>query len=326
MADFAMDYDKLYAMKRGLHDLADRADSAGGADAWQEIGDGTASSNQSIFGNYNLSYQFQVFYGLSKTRINDGKDKLKQFGDMFGGVADVLLEQDAGIAAGAMTMTGYSELDKWLGEREAYSDWEEKKETWDDYAEEIGAGDYFAEHPDADPAEVCSVDDPPGWCEQWQKDLGDGRPPWPGPEPDKPPEHPPNRVQITDEDGSSVDVYLTYDDEYNVTEEKTVIETSDGRTVTTTVEYEGPPDPSGPADDDDTFDRRDYTVTTIGPDGTESVAEYTIEDDGSGTQKVTTTTTDDDGDEEVTVTEYTRDPKSGPDDKKWESDWEEVED
>ncbi|MDT0270065.1 hypothetical protein RM844_27675 [Streptomyces sp. DSM 44915] len=329
MVDYAMDYDKLYAMKRGLHTLADRAETAGGEDAWQEIGDGTATSNESIFGNYNLSYQFQIFYGLSKTRINDGKDKLKQFGDMFGGVADVLLERDASIAAGAVTMTGHSELDEWLGEREAYENWQEKKEAWDEYADRIGAGDYFDENPDADPWVDCypaeGEGEAPGWCEQWQEDLGD-RPPFPGPEPDKPAEHPPSRIQITDDDGSTVDVYLSYDEDYNVTEEKTVIETPDGQTVTTTVEYDGPPDPSDPDNPDESFDRRDFTVTTISPDGTESVAEYTIEDDGSGTQTVTTTTTNDDGEEETEVTEYTRDKKNGDDDEDWESDWQEVDD
>lgn len=311
-----MDYDKLYAMQRGLHALVERADSAGGLGVWEEVGGGTATSNESLFGDYNLSYEFQVFYGLSRTRIDEGKDKLERFGDMFGGVADALLTQDAMIAGNASVMAGQTIFDRWLAEKEAVEDWERRDEAWNSYLEEIGAADYFAEHPDANIWEVCSATDAPDWCQTWRDDYGEDRPSPPGERPEDPPEHPPSRIRIGDEEGGTVEVELTYDEDHNIVGEKTTVDTGDGKSVTTTVEYEGPPDPSDPDNPDESFDRRDYTITTVNPDGSETVAEVVINDDGSGTQTVTTTSTNDDGEEEVEVTEYTRAGPTG-DDAEW---------
>ncbi|GAA3859266.1 hypothetical protein GCM10022227_16120 [Streptomyces sedi] len=316
MADLAMDYDKLYAMQRGLHALVERADTAGGIGAWQEIGDGTATSNESIFGNYELSYEFQVFYGLSKTRIDEGKDKLERFGDMFGGVADAMLQQDATLASNALVMAGQTLHDRWLGEKEAVENWEDRNDAWNSYLEEIGASDYFDEHPDADIWEVCSNPEAPEWCQAWKDDYGEDRPAPPGERPPDPEDDQPTHIWLEDEDGSSVKVWLEFDDDHNVIGEKTTVDTGNGQETTTTIEYDGAPDPSEPDDDGNTYDRRDYTITTINPDGSETVSEVTINEDGSGSQTSTTTSTNDDGEEETEVTEYTRKGPSG-DDAEW---------
>ncbi|RBM20460.1 serine/arginine repetitive matrix protein 2 [Streptomyces sp. PT12] len=311
MPDFAMDYDKLYAMRRGLHGLAERADSAGGSGAWAEIGEGTATSNQSIFGNYQLSYQFQLFYGKSKTRIDEGKDKLESFGDMFGGVADALLQQDAMIAGQYTTMAGQMIFDDWLAKREAVEDWERGNEAWNNYIEEIGAAEYFEEHPDANIWEVCSAEDAPDWCKTWEDDYGD-RPVQPGERPPEPPEHPPSHMKITDGDGS-IEFWVRYDEDYNILQEKSTVTTPNGETVTTTVDYDGPPRPSDPDNPDNSVDTRDYTVTTIGPDGSKSTVEVEVSDDGQ-TRTETSTSWDEDGDEEVEVKEFVR---SDEEDEVW---------
>ncbi len=334
-ADFAMDYDKLYAMQRGLDALAEKADTGGGTGVWEEVGSETATSNESVFGNYGLAYEFQIFYGKSKVRIEDGKDKLKQFGNMFGGVADTLFQQDGQIAAIAAAQAANSLFDNWKAEKLAVEEWEEANDEWNAYLKEIGADEYFREHPDANIGEVCAVgaEDSPDWCQTWRDDYPD-RPLPPGERPPEPEdEFPPSHIQYTDDSGTTTDVWLTYDEDYNVIEEKSTVVTADGEEFTITTEYDGPPDYSEPDENGDSFDKRDYTVTTTAPDGTETVEEVEVKDDGTGTTSegtseftndddkretedvesetvynddggttTTTTTTDQDGNEETTET------------------------
>ncbi|GAB2901064.1 hypothetical protein [Streptomyces mayteni] len=337
-ADFAMDYEKLYAMQRGLHALAEKADTGGGNGVWEEVGSETASANESVFGNYDLAYQFQLFYGKSKVRIDEGKDKLERFGDMFGGVADALFQQDAQIAATAATDAANSLFDNWKQEKLAVEEWERRNDEWNDYLREIGADEYFRENPEDNIWEVCSREDSPDWCQTWKDDYpkepDDHRPAPPGERPPDPElELPPTHIQFGDDDGAKTEVWVTYDEDYNIIEEKSTVVTADGEEYTTTIEYDGPPDYSEPDENGDSFDRRGYTITTTGPDGTETVEEVEVEDDGSGTtsegtaeftndddretetvetetvknddggQTTTTTTTDKDGNEETTVTE-----------------------
>jgi hypothetical protein len=303
MPDFAMDYDKLYAMQRGLHLLADRSDSGGGTGVYEEVGNASLSENETLFGSYDVAYQFSLFYGKSKIRIDDGKDKLEQFGDQFKGVADGLFQQDAFLASGAATSAGSAMFDRWNAEREAYEQWTEDKEAWDAYLDEIGAADYFAEHPDADIAEVCAEDGGPEWCDAWREN--DDPPIPPGPEPDKPSENPPSHIQFEDDDGGTTDIVLSYDDEYNIMKEEMTVTTGDGESITTVTDYETAPQIVEP-EDGRSFDTRDYSVTTSS-EGWEIVEDITVDDsDGSGTRTVTETTTNEDGEQEVTTTEYTR--------------------
>jgi hypothetical protein len=304
-ADFAMDYDKLYAMQRGLHALAEKADTGGGTGVWEEVGSETLSANEELFGVYDVAYQFQIFYGKSKVRIKEGKDKLKQFGDMFGGVADALYEQDAQIATTAATTAANSLFDNWKQEKLAVEAWEERNDEWNAYLKEIGADEYFREHPDADIWEVCSVtaEDSPAFCETWRDDYGEDRPAPPGERPDGPDdEFPPSHIQFGDDDGGTTDVWLYYDEDYNVIEEKATVVTPDGEEFTITTEYDGPPDYSEPDENGNSYDKRDYTVTTTGPDGTETVEEVKVNDDGSGTTSESTSTFTNDDDEEETET------------------------
>jgi hypothetical protein len=306
MADFAMDYDQLYAMQRGLHLLADRADSGGGDGVYEEVGNATLAENEALFGSYDLAYEFALFYGKSKARIDDGKDKLRQFGDMFSGVADGLFQQDALLASGAASSAGQAMIDRWEGEREAYEEWAENKEAWDSFLEEIGAAEYFAENPDADINEVCAADDAPGWCAEWENAEDPPRPP--GEEPPKPPEHPPSHLEFSDGEGGTTDIVLSYDDDYNIMKEETTVTTQDGETLTTTVEYASEPH-IVEGDDGTSYDTRDYTVTTTLPDGSTTVEDVVIDDtDGSGTRTVTSTYTED-GEQKTETTEFTR---SGP--------------
>lgn len=305
MADFAMDYDRLYAMQRGLHTLAERADSGGGTGLYEEVGSASLTENETLFGSRSVAYQFSLFYRKSKLRIDDGKDKLKQFGDTFGSVADGLFQQDAFLASGAAATAGGAMFDRWNGEREVYEEWAQDKAAWETYLQEIGAAEYFEQNPDANIAQVCAGNDGPAWCETWRNDENPPLPP--GPDPGKPSDLPPSRMQFTDDNGGSTNVVLSYDDDYNIMKEELTVTTGAGETITTVTAYDGPPQIVDPANGR-SYDTRDFTVTTSS-EGWRIVEDVTVNDNGSATRTVTETTTNEDGEQEVTVTEYTR---SGP--------------
>ncbi|WP_139238433.1 serine/arginine repetitive matrix protein 2 [Streptomyces aidingensis] len=320
MPDFAMDYDALYAMRDGLHGLADRAEDGGATGVFLEIGEQHSNDTLSVFGFRDLAQSFRFFYSRSRSRVEEGKDKLRRFGDMFGGVADGLFQQDAMIASGAAASVGKSYIDEWRAEWAEREAWEARKEEWDGFLAEIGATEYFQEHPDADPSEVCSAGDGrPDWCQAWEDHENKVAPP--GAEPPVPDDHPPSRLRYEGEDGSSTEVVLSYDEDYNIMREETTITTAGGETFTSAIAYDGPPEVHTVPHSDDpdhpglSYDSRDYTVTSNGPDGSTAVEKVVINDDGSGTRSITTTYPDGEGGEKTETTEYTR---SGP-----FADWEE---
>ncbi|TDC68807.1 hypothetical protein [Streptomyces hainanensis] len=355
MPDFLMDYEELYAMQRGMHSLADQAGDGGGSGKFAELGNRTASENTAVFGSSYLSSQFSVFFRMSKQRTEKATEKLRQFGDTFEGVAQALFQQDSEIAAGAAAASAKSEFNRWLDEKERHENWVEATEEWNEYLESIGASDYFEEHPDAVMGEVCAEDDRPDFCEQWENDLDENKAPQ-QPSPDEPPvpdENPPSRMKFTNADGSTTEVTLSYNEDFEITSETSTTTLPDGEEITQTTDYtyddDGNvsqetvtvelPDESetktvtdytydadgevvkenattthgedestsvreyeGDRTDGLHYDDRDYTVTTENSDGTKSVEDVTINEDGSGTRTVTET--DEDGNE--TTTTYTR--------------------
>ncbi|MFR9723404.1 serine/arginine repetitive matrix protein 2 [Streptomyces sp. MS19] len=312
MADFAMDYETLYALKKGMHDLADDAASGGDAEKFKEVGERSSSENTDLFGSSYLASQFATFYRYSKMRAEDGADRLREFGNTFEGVADVMYEQDAQIASSATASALAMQLNRWKSDRAAFEEWEADQAAWDAYLEEIGAADYFAEHPDADINEVCQEDGAPDWCETYMNDEDSPAPP--GPKPPEPPENPPSHMEFKDENGNEVDVVIGYDEDFNIMKETSTVTLEDGTEYSTETVYDGPPEWVDPPDTDPenptpAYDTRDYTVTSTSPDGTVTVEKFTIAEDGSGTNDITTTTTDEDGNETVETSQKTR---SGP--------------
>ncbi|UCM90410.1 hotdog family protein [Streptomyces marincola] len=342
MADFSINYEDLYDMRDGMHQLAKRAADGGGDGKFAEMGNNNPGDNTAIFGNSYLSQQFSVFFRMCRTRTEKASEKLEQFGDTFGGVADAVFQQDAQIASGAASASAKAEFNRWRGEVERHENWVEATEEWNAYLEEIGAAEYFAEHPGAQMGEVCKEDDRPAFCDTWEQDVSDlNAPHQPGEEPPVPDENPPSRMRFTNPDGSTTEITLSYDENYTITSETTTTTLEDGQEFVSTTEYTYGDDGqvtqedvtvtlpdggemttvteySGELNEDVGFDNRDYTSTTNGPDESTTVEEVTIDDEtGAGTKTVTTTEVDDDGNEEVTVEEYTR---PGPTD-----DWEPVE-
>jgi hypothetical protein len=314
MADFAWDYEKLYAMQAGLHRLADQAGQGGGSGAWAQVGAASLQENDVVFGDLGLAEEFAVFFGKAKRRIEEGTDKLKRFGDIFQGLADALFQSDAGLAHSAATQTLASQRDAWNAQRDAHDDWEADKAAWDEYLEEIGAADYFREHPDADISEVCGAggEDEPAWCETWRNDMNDpdrDPPSPPGEEPptvgDSPPSH---LTYVNPVDGTTTELTLSYDEEEgHISREWSVTTLLSGETISIITDWDGPPI-DRETSDGKPYNAQDHTITTLLPDGTQVMDEFDINDDGSGTRTETRTYTE--GDETKTeTTEYTR---SGP--------------
>ncbi|MFD5318706.1 hypothetical protein [Streptomyces sp. NPDC127098] len=102
-------------------------------------------------------------------------------------------------------------------------------------------------------------------------------------------------VNLPDDSETKTVTDYTYDENGEVVTE-TATTTHDDEETTSVTEYEGERTPGLRYDD------RDYTVTTEGPDGTKTVEDITVNEDGSGTRTVTET--DEDGNE--TTTTYTR--------------------
>ncbi|WBB62041.1 serine/arginine repetitive matrix protein 2 [Streptomyces sp. WMMC500] len=309
--DFALDYDKLHAMQKGMHELIERA--GGEADtAYDTMSTLSTDEHVSIFGNVDLAIVFGVFYRDSRARFAEGEEKLTMFGDMFGGLADALFQQDGMLAASAASSVANAKADDWQAQKEAHDDWVQDKTAWNDYLDSIGAGDYFREHPDADIYEVCQGEDRPEWCKDWENDENPPQPP--GPEPDEPPAEPPSEVRYTGPDGSSVKIELSYDDHDNVIKEETTVTSAGGEVVTLSTAYDGPPE-LHETPDGRSYDSRDYTVVSESPDGIRTVDHFAINDDGSGT-RTTTESYVEDGERITDKETYFRE---GPFDK-WHSD------
>jgi hypothetical protein len=330
MPDFAMDYEELYAMQRGMHTLADQAGDGGGSGKFAELGNRSASENTAIFGSSDLAIAFGVFFRMSKSRTEKATEKLRQFGDTFEGVAQALFQQDAQIASGAVAAAARAEFNRWRAAVERHENWEQATATWNDYLESIGADGYFRDHPGAQMGEVCAQDDRPGFCDRWEQDLDAGTAPQqPGPEPPVPSENPPSRMRFTGPDGSTTEIALSYNEDHQVVSESTTTTLPDGETFTQVTDYtygdngdvvtetvkvklpDGGEMTSvttyeGTRNEALNFDDRDYTTTTTGPDGSTTVEKVTINDDGSGTKVTTVTEVGEDGNEEVTTTTQTR--------------------
>lgn len=304
MADFSIDYSALHTVSDKMHTLADTASSGGGTGVFKEMGEAGSSANRDTFGSANLSRAFDVFYRYSSSRTQDAEEGLNELADTFESVADTFFDADAELASSAGLMGTSMGLDEWKDQKETYEQWESDKATWDAYLEEIGASEYFEEHPDAEIGEVCSADGAPDWCDTWLED--DDAPDDPGEAPEKPSDEPPTTYSYEDESGK-VDVTLELDEDYNVMKETSTITTASGQSYTSVTEYQTAPQEIT-LENGETFDARDYTMTTTYADGSESVTTVVINEDGSGTM------TTDDGEE---TTAYTR---SAPD-----ADWVETE-
>ncbi|CAL9427683.1 hypothetical protein [Streptomyces sp. enrichment culture] len=339
---FAVSYETLYELKRQMHRLADDAESGGGGGVFEELGKQSSSDNKEVFGSQYVASKFGLFYRLSAKRVKDGADGLRRFGNTFEGFAHVAFEQDGVIASSATTSATSMQLNRWKSEKAAHDEWEQKNDAWNAYVEKIGAADYLREHPDTDIDTACQAEGPgrPAWCDTYRQDMSDDIyevdgisdrvPPQPGKEPDEPADEPPHSATIKDGRGNVISTNVTYDDDYNVTTEESVVRLENGEEYTTRTEYHGEPtlvrpdspEPKYDAENDrwtwDTnpaYSTQDYTSTSTSPDGSVTVEEVRIDDSGSETpgsgKRTVTTTTEEDGEETVTVTEYTRDGPYG---------------
>ncbi|MCE7083486.1 serine/arginine repetitive matrix protein 2 [Streptomyces sp. ST2-7A] len=321
-ADFSIDYSVLHQVRENMIELAETAGSGGASGDYRDLGEANAGERKAALGHDGLSSAFNLFYTMSRTRVKEAKDGLEELGNLFGGVADGFFNVDSQLAQSAGASKAAGNLDNWRADTEAYEQWERDNTAWGDYLESIGVPDGDAADPDFSLHEACSVDDPPGYCEQWREDMdaaraGDGeRPPEnPGEAPEKPSETPPTRWEYTDESGTTV-VELELDDNNEIVKETSTVTTTDGQKFVSETVYDGT---VHTVEDDNgrgyTF--RDQTTTTTYADGTTTTSEtvYTGDprtvstgEDSNGLERFaafqdyTVTTTDEDG-EVVSTTE-----------------------
>jgi hypothetical protein len=318
--DFALDYETLLALQRGMKAMADKAEKASqeeSTETFDVLGTGSQSDMKAVFGFQNAARSFDTFYRVSRQRTNEGADRLRDFANMFEGVANAVFQQDSMIAANAAASAAGLHANQWKNEWQAYRDWQKQKEAWDAYLEEIGAADYFREHPDATMAEVCAQDDRPGFCDTWEQDQenyqkwledigaadylrehpgadiatvcsADNPPEWCAHIGDDPPRKPPMQPPVGDDappkpESDSPPTHVQWKDD-------------DGRTTDITVTY----------DDDFNVTKEVTKITAAGGETITSVREFTYDDNGRVTEE-TTTVTSPTGEETTTTTEY-----SGP--------------
>ncbi|MEU3711024.1 hypothetical protein [Streptomyces catenulae] len=298
MPDFSIDYELLNQVQTRMRQLADTADSGGAKGALKTLTESTDDA-KSVMGFSDLGAAMYAFSHRSASRAKDAKDGLNKLADIFESVSDNYFQVDAGMADSAGVMGASLGLDDWKHKKAAWDQWDEDTKAWNDYLKEIGASDYFKEHPGADINDVCSaVDGAPSWCERYNNDKDVPSQPGDHPEGERPDDTPPTEKTITTDSGST-HVKVTLDDDNNVmTEESTVTIGSgaDEQKYINKTTYDSSPQPIT-LDNGKTFDARDYTTVTTGPDGSETTTRYVINDDGSGTMTVTS-------DDETTT--YTR--------------------
>ncbi|MDT0267672.1 hypothetical protein RM844_15400 [Streptomyces sp. DSM 44915] len=341
---FAVNYDLLLMLQREMNKLADEAEEGGASGHFLAVATGGDEGRDRVFGHEELSRQVAFFQFDSAKRTKEGVDGLRKFGNTFGSLAATLIDMDSQLATSASFSVASMGFSEWLGEKEAYESHQRKVDAWNGYLESIGAADYFHDHPEANIDQVCQPPGPdepdnrPDWCDthlqNWADDvrgvdgIDDRVPPHPGlPEdaPKPPTDEPPDRVEFSDRRGNAISSSVTYDSDYNIIAEESTVTLANGERYTTLTEYDGPPNivessyslhPAGPGSAPVTaeapaFDTRDYTVTSTSSDGTVTVEEVSIDDEGAevpgaGTKTVTVTSVDDDGEEKTEVKEYTR--------------------
>ncbi|GAB3107874.1 hypothetical protein GCM10027160_05100 [Streptomyces calidiresistens] len=353
-ADFSIDYSVLHQVRENMLELAEEAGSGGASGDYRDLGEANAGERRAVLGHSGLSEAFNLFYTVSRARVKEAKDGLEELGNLFGGVADGFFNVDSQLAQSAGASKAAGNLDNWRADTEAYQQWESDRAAWERYLESIGVSAQDISDPEFSLHEACSVDDPPGFCEQWKEDVADARagdgerpPENPGEAPPKPSDTPPTRWEYTDASGTTV-VELELDDNHEIVKETSTVTTTDGQKFVSETVYDGP---VHTVEDDNgrgyTF--RDQTTTTTYADGTTTTSAtvydgeprtVSLGEDSTGRERFaafqdhTVTTTDEDGrtvsttkvvldddgsgtmtvTEDGKTTEYTR---SGPN-AKWE--------